>query len=110
MDVLTSLRGIRRTAWSTSTLSTRLKISPPAEAHTSMAIQNPPVFTRPTPMDAPGLMNSATSRHIEVDYADERQVALRNNLMTKGLSMGRDLTQEHISKVKSSKLVERFGP
>ena len=63
--------------------------------------------TRPTPMDAPGLMNSATSRHIEVDYADERQAALRNNLMTKGLSVGRDLTQKQSSKVKSSKLVVR---
>jgi hypothetical protein len=47
--------------------------------------------------------------HIEIDYADERQAALRSNLMTKGLSMGRDLTDKQIGRVKGSKLVERFG-
>ena len=47
--------------------------------------------------------------HVEIDYADERQAALRSNLMTKGLSMGRDLTDKQIGKVKASKLVTRFG-
>ena len=46
--------------------------------------------------------------HVEIDYADERQAALRSNLMTKGLSMGRDLTDKQIGKVKGSKLVKRF--
>jgi hypothetical protein len=44
--------------------------------------------------------------HVEIDYADERQAALRSNLMTKGLSMGRDLTDKQIGKVKGSKLVK----
>jgi hypothetical protein len=47
--------------------------------------------------------------HVEVDYADEKQAALRSNLMTKGLSMGRDLTSKQIGKVKGSKLVSRFA-
>jgi hypothetical protein len=47
--------------------------------------------------------------HVEIDYADERQAALRSNLMTKGLSMGRDLTDKQIGRVKGSKLVKRFG-
>jgi hypothetical protein len=47
--------------------------------------------------------------HVEVDYADERQAALRSNLMTKGLSTGRDLTAKQIGKVKGSKLVNRFA-
>jgi hypothetical protein len=44
--------------------------------------------------------------HIVINYADERQAALRSNLMTKGLSMGRDLTDKQIGKVKGSKLVK----
>jgi hypothetical protein len=47
--------------------------------------------------------------HIEIDYADEKQAALRSNLMTKGLSMGRELTDKQIGKVKASKLVKRLG-
>jgi hypothetical protein len=47
--------------------------------------------------------------HVEIDYADDRQAALRSNLMTKGLSVGRDLTAAQIAKVKGSKLVKRFG-
>jgi hypothetical protein len=47
--------------------------------------------------------------HVEIDYADERQAALRSNLMTKGLSTGRDLTARQIGKVKGSKLVNRFA-
>jgi hypothetical protein len=47
--------------------------------------------------------------HVEIDYADERQAALRSNLMTKGLSMGGDLTNKQIGRVKGSKLVKRFG-
>jgi hypothetical protein len=47
--------------------------------------------------------------HVEIDYADERQAALRSNLMTKGLSMGRDLTDKQIGRVKGSKLVSRSG-
>jgi hypothetical protein len=47
--------------------------------------------------------------HVELDYADERQAALRSNLMTKGLSVGTDLTNKQIGKVKGSKLVKRFG-
>lgn len=47
--------------------------------------------------------------HVEVDYADERQAALRSNLMTKGLSVGRDLTDKQIGEVKRSRLVKRFG-
>ncbi|CAM5771515.1 hypothetical protein LMIY3S_03534 [Labrys miyagiensis] len=47
--------------------------------------------------------------HVEVDYADEKQAALRSNLMTKGLSTGRDLTSAQIARVKSSKLVGRFA-
>jgi hypothetical protein len=47
--------------------------------------------------------------HVEIDYADERQAVLRSNLMTKGLSMGGDLTNKQIGKVKGSKLVKRFG-
>jgi hypothetical protein len=46
--------------------------------------------------------------HVEVDYADEKQAALRSNLMTKGLSTGRDLTDKQIGKAKGSKLVNRF--
>ena len=47
--------------------------------------------------------------HVDIDYADERQAALRSNLMTKGLSMGRDLTDKQVGRVKSSKLVKRFS-
>jgi len=47
--------------------------------------------------------------HVVIDYADERQAALRSNLMTKGLSMGRDLTDKQIGRVKDSKLVKRLG-
>jgi hypothetical protein len=47
--------------------------------------------------------------HVEINYADDRQKALRSNLMTKGLSMGSDLTDKQIGKVKGSKLVKRFG-
>jgi hypothetical protein len=47
--------------------------------------------------------------HIEIDYADDKQAALRSNLMTKGLSVGTDLTKNQIGKVKGSKLVKRFG-
>lgn len=47
--------------------------------------------------------------HIEIDYADDKQAALRSNLMTKGLSVGTDLTNKQIGKVKGSKLVKRFG-
>jgi hypothetical protein len=47
---------------------------------------------------------------IEIDYADERQAALRNsNLMTKGLSVGKDLTDKQIGGAKGSKLVKRFN-
>jgi len=47
--------------------------------------------------------------HVEIDYANEKQAAaLGGNLMTKGLSMGRDLTDKQIGKVKGSKLVKRF--
>ncbi len=46
--------------------------------------------------------------HVDIDYADERQAALRSNLMTKGLSVGTDLTDKQIGKVKSSKLVKQF--
>ena len=47
--------------------------------------------------------------HVDIDYADEKQAALRSNLMTKGLSMGRDLTKQQIRSVQGSKLVKRFG-
>ncbi len=47
--------------------------------------------------------------HVEIDYADERQAALRSNLMTKGLSVGSDLTARQIDTAKGSKLVKRFG-
>ncbi|MCC8944346.1 hypothetical protein H8A97_04300 [Bradyrhizobium sp. Arg62] len=47
--------------------------------------------------------------HVDVDYADEKQAALRSNLMTKGLSVGSDLTGQQISTAKGSKLVKRFG-
>ncbi|MFB9262493.1 hypothetical protein ACFFWD_04805 [Bradyrhizobium erythrophlei] len=48
--------------------------------------------------------------HVEIDYADERQAAaLRNNLMTKGLSVGSDLTSKQMDGAKGSKLVKRFG-
>jgi hypothetical protein len=47
--------------------------------------------------------------HVEIDYADERQAALRSNLMTKGLSMGRDLTDKQIDRVRGSKLLKRFS-
>jgi hypothetical protein len=47
--------------------------------------------------------------HIEIDYADEKQAALRSkNLMTIGLGMGRDLTDKQIGRAKGSKLVKRF--
>jgi hypothetical protein len=46
--------------------------------------------------------------HVEIDYADERQAALRSNLRTKGLSMDSDLTDKQIGRVKGSKLVKRF--
>lgn len=49
--------------------------------------------------------------HVEINYADEKQAALRsNNLMTKGLNMGRDLTDKQIGSVRSSRLVKRFSP
>jgi hypothetical protein len=47
--------------------------------------------------------------HVEIDCADEKQAALRSNLVTKGLSMGKDLTDKQIGRVKGSKLVTRFG-
>ncbi|WFU44326.1 hypothetical protein QA640_18895 [Bradyrhizobium sp. CB82] len=47
--------------------------------------------------------------HVEIDYADEKQAALRSNLMTKGLSVGSDLTDQQIATAKGSKLVKRFG-
>ncbi|MBR0697043.1 hypothetical protein [Bradyrhizobium lablabi] len=48
--------------------------------------------------------------HVEIDYSNEKQAAQRSsNLMTKGLSMGRDLTNQQIGSVKGSKLVKRFG-
>jgi len=48
--------------------------------------------------------------HIEVNYHDERQAALRiGNLMTKGLGVGKDLTAQQIGQVKGSKLVKQFG-
>jgi hypothetical protein len=47
--------------------------------------------------------------HIEIDYADQKQAALRSNLMTKGLSVGADLTDQQIRTAKASKLVKRFG-
>lgn len=48
--------------------------------------------------------------HIEIDYSNERQAAaLRSNLMTKGLSVGGDLTKQQIETAKGSKLVKRFG-
>ena len=47
--------------------------------------------------------------HVEVDYANEKQAVLRSNLMTKGLSVGTDLTTKQIGRVKGSKLVKRFG-
>ncbi|OAF14956.1 hypothetical protein AYJ54_41035 [Bradyrhizobium centrolobii] len=48
--------------------------------------------------------------HVEIDYTNERQAAaLRGNLMTKGLSVGSDLTKQQIETAKNSKLVKRFG-
>ena len=47
--------------------------------------------------------------HVDIDYADEKQAALRSNLMTKGLSMGKDLTDKQIGRVKGSKLVKQYG-
>ncbi len=47
--------------------------------------------------------------HVEIDYSNQKQTALRSNLMTKGLTQGRDLTAKQISSVKGSKLVKRFG-
>ena len=48
--------------------------------------------------------------HVEVDYTDEKEAARRSkNLMTKGLSLGSDLTSQQISTAKGSKLVKRFG-
>lgn len=48
--------------------------------------------------------------HVDIDYANERQAAaLRSNLMTKGLSVGSDLTKQQIATAKDSKLVKRFG-
>jgi hypothetical protein len=48
--------------------------------------------------------------HIEINYQDERQAAQRvNNLMVKGLTMGKDLTDKQIARAKSSMLVKKFG-
>ncbi|MBR0843361.1 hypothetical protein JQ607_24455 [Bradyrhizobium liaoningense] len=48
--------------------------------------------------------------HVEIDYTNERQAAaLRGNLMTKGLSVGSDLTKQQIETARGSKLVKRFG-
>lgn len=48
--------------------------------------------------------------HVEIDYANESQAAaLRSNLMTKGLSVGSDLTDQQIGTARGSKLVQRFG-
>jgi|SRR5579871_1281196 len=46
--------------------------------------------------------------HVDVDYSDQRQAALRSNLMTRGLSVGTDLTAGQIGKAKSSKLINQF--
>jgi hypothetical protein len=51
-----------------------------------------------------------TLDHVEINYQDEkRAAALIKNLMTKGLGVGRDLTDTQIATVKGSKLVKRFG-
>ena len=48
--------------------------------------------------------------HVQIDYMKERQAAaLGKNLMTEGLSVGRDLTAKQVGSVKASKLVKRFG-
>jgi hypothetical protein len=47
--------------------------------------------------------------HVEIDYADDKQAALRSNLMQKGLSLGTDLTAKQIAQVKASTLVKRFA-
>ena len=48
--------------------------------------------------------------HVEIDYTNERQVAaLGKNLMTKGLSVGSNLTKQQVETAKGSKLVKRFG-
>jgi Metallo-peptidase family M12B Reprolysin-like len=47
--------------------------------------------------------------HVDIDYGDERQASLRSNLMTKGLTMGTDLTDKQTAKVKGSKLVKQFA-
>lgn len=48
--------------------------------------------------------------HVDIDYSNERQAAaLGKNLMTKGLSVGSDLTDRQIRSAKGSRLVKRFG-
>jgi hypothetical protein len=47
--------------------------------------------------------------HVDIDYSDNKQASLRSNLMTKGLTLGTDLTPQQIEKVKASKLVKRFA-
>jgi hypothetical protein len=47
--------------------------------------------------------------HVEIDFGNEKQAtAMRSNLMTKGLGIGRDLTDKQIASVKNSKLVKQF--
>jgi hypothetical protein len=48
--------------------------------------------------------------HVKVDYSHEKEAAaLLNNLMTKGLTGGRDLSGKQIDRVKGSGLVKRFS-
>jgi hypothetical protein len=48
--------------------------------------------------------------HVDIDYSNERQAALLvNNLMTKGLAVGTELSADQISQAKASKLLKRFG-
>jgi hypothetical protein len=47
--------------------------------------------------------------HVAIDYANAAQAALHDNLMTKGLSLGRELTGGQIDRVKRSNLIKRFS-
>ena len=51
-----------------------------------------------------------TLDHVEINYQDEKRAAQRiTNLMVKGLTVGKDLTDRQMSAAKGSPLVKRFG-
>jgi hypothetical protein len=85
-----------------------VKLQRLAEASDRLRVVEPPRFRRAcrgTRLD----QRQSPSRATRSRLSPQRQAALRSNLMTKGLSMGRDLTDKQIGRVMGSKLVKQFG-